>query len=120
MTKPQPTAEVFKKNNIKPLSIHIREGLAILNGTSAMTGIGLLNIIQAKKLLQYAVLLSAMTNEVVEAYDDHFSHELNVVKKHTGQNSIAGMMRDVLKGSKLIRSRSEHLYNPENIKHDVF
>ncbi|MBX3253476.1 MAG: aromatic amino acid lyase [Chitinophagaceae bacterium] len=118
--KPQPTAEVFKKHNIKPLSIHIREGLAILNGTSAMTGVGLLNIIQAKKLLQYAVILSAMTNEVVEAYDDHFSYELNIVKKHRGQNSVAAMLRDVLKDSKLIRSRSEHLYRPENIKHDVF
>ncbi|PVD50207.1 histidine ammonia-lyase [Terrimonas sp.] len=118
--KPQPTAEVFKQYNIKPLSIHIREGLAILNGTSAMTGIGLLNIIYAKKLLQFSVLLSAMTNEVVEAYDDHFSHELNVVKKHKGQNHIAAMLRSLLKDSKLIRSRSEHLYNPENIKHDVF
>ena len=38
--------------NIKPLSIHIREGLAILNGTSAMTGIGMVNIIQAKKLVE--------------------------------------------------------------------
>lgn len=118
--EPRPTAEIFKKFNITPLSVHIREGLAILNGTSAMTGIGLLNIIQAKKLLQYAVMLSAMTNEVVEAYDDHFSFELNIVKKHRGQNNVAAMLRDILKGSQLIRSRSEHLYNPENIKHDVF
>ena len=118
--EPRPTAEIFKKFNISPLSVHIREGLAILNGTSAMTGIGLLNIIQAKKLMQYAVMLSAMTNEVVEAYDDHFSYELNIVKKHKGQNSVAAMLRDVLKDSKLIRSRSEYLYNPDNIKHDVF
>ena len=118
--EPRPTAEIFKKFNISPLSVHIREGLAILNGTSAMTGIGLLNVIQAKKLLQYAVMLSAMTNEVVEAYDDHFSYELNIVKKHKGQNSVAAMLRDVLKDSKLIRSRSEYLYNPDNIKHDVF
>ena len=118
--EPRPTAEIFKKFGITPLSVHIREGLAILNGTSAMTGIGLLNIIQAKKLLQYAVMLSAMTNEVVEAYDDYFSYELNIVKKHKGQNSVAAMLRDVLKDSKLIRSRSEYLYNPENIKHDVF
>lgn len=118
--EPRPTAEIFKKFSITPLSVYIREGLAILNGTSAMTGIGLLNVIQAKKLLQYAVMLSAMTNEVVEAYDDHFSYELNIVKKHKGQNSVAAMLRDVLKDSKLIRSRSEHLYNPENIKHDVF
>jgi len=118
--KLQPAAEVFKKEGIKPLSIHIREGLAILNGTSAMTGIGLLNIAQAKKLLHWSVVLSAMTNEIVEAYDDHFSKELNMVKHHQGQNRIAALMRNILKDSKMIHRRSDHLYNPENIKHDVF
>ncbi|MBX3241903.1 MAG: aromatic amino acid lyase [Chitinophagaceae bacterium] len=116
----QPTAEVFKRYGITPLKVHIREGLALINGTSAMTGIGLLNLVYAKRLLQYAVILSAMTNEVVEAYDDHFSYELNVVKRHAGQNKVAAMLRKALQGSGMIRSRSEHLYNPENIKHDVF
>jgi len=115
-----PTADILNKLNIKPLSIHIREGLAILNGTSAMTGIGMLNIIQAKKLLNWSVLFSAMINEIVEAFDDHYSHELNVVKRHNGQNAIAGMMRDILKDSKLIRDRSEHLYNPDNLDQEVF
>jgi histidine ammonia-lyase len=41
----QPTADVFARLGIRPLSIRIREGLAILNGTSAMTGIGLVNIL---------------------------------------------------------------------------
>ncbi len=115
-----PTMDIFNKFNIKPLSIHIREGLAILNGTSAMTGIGMLNIIQAKKLLNWSVLFSAMINEIVEAFDDHYSHELNVVKRHVGQNAIAGMMRDILKDSKMIRDRSEHLYNPDNLDYEIF
>lgn len=118
--KVQPTADVFTKLNIKPLSIHVREGLAILNGTSAMTGIGMVNLILAQKLLGWAALLSAMTNEVVEAYDDHFSHELNIVKHHKGQNKVAAMLRDILKDSKMIRKRSEHLYNPDNIEKPVF
>ena len=116
----QPTENVFKELHIKPLSIHLREGLAILNGTSAMTGIGLVNIIQAKKLLEWSVTLSAMTNEIVEAFDDHYSYELNVVKKHVGQNHIAAMEREMLKDSKMIRSRSQHLYKPENINQEVF
>src|ERR1700748_2871629 len=115
-----PTMDIFNKFGIKPLSIHIREGLAILNGTSAMTGIGMLNIIQAKKLLSWSVLFSAMINEVVEAFDDHYSHELNVVKRHIGQNAVAAMMRDILKDSKLIRDRSEHLYNPDNLDYEIF
>jgi histidine ammonia-lyase len=115
-----PTIDIFNRFGIKPLSIHIREGLAILNGTSAMTGIGMINIIQAKKLLNWAVLFSAMINEIVEAFDDHYSFELNVVKQHKGQNKIAAMMRDILKDSGMIRDRSEHLYNPNNLDQDIF
>lgn len=118
--KVQPTADVFNRLGIKPLTIHIREGLAILNGTSAMTGIGMLNIIQAQKLLEWSVILSAMINEIVEAYDDHYSYELNIVKHHKGQNKVAAQLRDILKDSKMIRSRSEHLYNPENLNQEVF
>lgn len=116
----QPTIEIFNKFNIKPLSIHIREGLAVLNGTSAMTGIGMLNILQARKLLSWSVLFSSMINEIVEAFDDHYSYELNIVKHHNGQNKIASLMRDILKDSKMIRDRSEHLYNPDNLDQEVF
>ena len=112
----QPAAEVFSSLGIKPLTIHIREGLAILNGTSAMTGIGMLNIIQAKKLLDWLIILSSITNEVVGAFSDHFSHELNIVKHHTGQNWVASAMRTVLKDSKMIRSRNEHLYEADHVK----
>lgn len=116
----RPTAEVFKEQQIKPLSIHVREGLAIINGTSAMTGIGLVNILMAQKLLGWSAMLSAMTNEVVEAYDDHYSHELNIVKHHKGQNKIASMLRDILNGSKMIRNRTDHLYHPAGIDQEVF
>lgn len=116
----RPTTEVFEQLGIKPLNVFIREGLAILNGTSAMTGIGMVNLEQAKKLLEWSVVLSAMTNEVVEAYEDHFSHELNVVKKHPGQNEIATRMRNVLQGSHMIRNRSEHLYDPEKTNKEIF
>ena len=114
------TIQIFNRFNIKPLSIHVREGLAILNGTSAMTGIGIVNIIQAQKLVRWSTILSAMSNEVVEAYDDHYSSELNIVKHHKGQNRIAAMFRDILKDSKMIRNRTEHLYNAGNLEPAVF
>ncbi|MEP7107246.1 MAG: aromatic amino acid ammonia-lyase, partial [Ferruginibacter sp.] len=115
-----PAKEIYNRLGIKPLSIHIREGLAILNGTSAMTGIGMVNIIQSRKLLEWSIMLSAMINEIVEAFDDHYSYELNIVKHHNGQNRVAAMLRDILKDSKMIRDRSEHLYNPNNLDQEVF
>ena len=116
----QPAAEIFPKVGMTPLSIKIREGLATINGTSAMTGLGMLNIMQADQLVDWGIMLSAITNELMEVYDDHFSHELNIVKHHKGQNSVAAKFRNILQDSKMIRSRSEHLYQPEKINHDVF
>ena len=116
----RPTAEVFAEQGVKPLTIHIREGLAVLNGTSVMTAIGLVNILRARRLVQWSAILSAMTNEVVEAYDDHYSQELNHVKRHRGQNHVAAMMRELLSGSQMIRSRSEHLYHPGSLEQEVF
>ena len=106
-----PAKEVFEENNLVPLKVHLREGLAIINGTSCMTGIGMINLIHAKNLLNWAVISASMINEVVESYDDHFSKELNQVKLHEGQNLIAAEMRKMVQSSKLIKKRSDHLYN---------
>src|SRR6195952_5902107 len=43
-----PTSEAFARSGLRSLKIHIREGLSVLNGTSAMTGIGLINLVLAK------------------------------------------------------------------------
>ena len=114
-----PASEVFKKEKIKPITIHKREGIALLNGTSAMTGISLINIIYAKKLLNLSVVFSTIINELVESYDDHFSIELNIVKQHIGQQKIAAAMRKLVSKSKLIRKRTDHLYNSKNIEVDI-
>jgi histidine ammonia-lyase len=115
-----PTRETFDRLHIRPLSIRIREGLAILNGTSAMTGIGLVNILRAIRLVEWSTFLSALTNEIVGAFDDHYSYELNIVKHHPGQNAVAGMIRQILAGSGMIRNRSEHLYHAGSLNQEVF
>jgi histidine ammonia-lyase len=107
----RPTEQVFKEKGIKPINIHLREGLAIMNGTAAMSGVGVVNILKAHKLLKWAIYASAIINEIVESYDDHFSEELNQVKLHLGQNYIAAQMRNILSSSNLIRRREEHLYD---------
>ncbi len=107
----QSTEKVFKTLGIKPLKIHLREGLGLINGTSVMSGIGVVNTIYAKKLINWSVMASAMINEIVRSFDDHFSDELNSTKKHKGQQQIADAMRRVLADSKLIEKRGDHLYN---------
>ena len=110
----QNTAEVLKKLNIKPMGIHIREGLALINGTSTMTGIGLVNLINSRKLYAWAIYSSSMINQLVESYDDHISEELNSVKKHPGQNTTAAYLRNILSDSQLLKKREENLFNGIN------
>jgi len=115
------TAVAFKAEDLKPLSMYIREGLAIINGTSAMCGIGLVNLLHAKNLQKLAVAASCMIVEMVGSYDDHYSTELNSVKRHPGQNHIAEAMQAFLTDSELIKKREKHLYNQpikENILKD--
>ncbi len=107
----RPAAEVFKQKKWTPLQIHLREGLSLMNGTSAMTGVGIVNAIHARKLLTCSVMLSAMTNELMKSFDDHFSAELNKVKKHPGQSQVAAAMQNLLRDSKLVRKRPDHLYH---------
>ena len=112
------TAEVFKKENIKPMEIHIREGLALMNGTSAMSGIGMLNVIYAENLMNWSLLASATIMELVQSFDDHYSTPLNEVKHHYGQNRVANALQATLKDSKLVKSREEHHYN-QKVEVDV-
>lgn len=106
-----PAKEVYDTLGLTPLQIHIREGLALLNGTSSMTGIGAINVIHAQKLLTGQILFSLMVNEIMEAYDDHFSEELNNAKLHNGQQTVARAMRAISRNSGLMRKRKEHLYD---------
>ncbi|MBO3096885.1 HAL/PAL/TAL family ammonia-lyase [Gelidibacter pelagius] len=106
-----PTETVFKKENLQPISVELREGIALMNGTSVMTGIGIVNTIYTRKLLNWMIKASSAINEIVSAYDDHLSFELNQSKKHQGQREIAELMRAHLKDSSLIKKREHHLYN---------
>ena len=117
----RPTAEVFKEEGLTPIRMHIREGLGLINGTSAMTGIGMINAIHARNLLDWSTLASSMITEVVESYDDHFSDGLNRAKSHHGQRQVARTMKFILKDSKLIRRRADHLYNNDKtVEVEVF
>ncbi|MBP8849023.1 MAG: aromatic amino acid lyase [Breznakibacter sp.] len=117
------TKSVLDELNIKPLQLHIREGLALTNGTSFMTGIGMVNIIYSDKLLKWSLMASVMMNEIAASYDDFMSEILNGTKHHEGQQVVAQVMRHLTEGSQCVRDRKSELYGEVNnekiFKHKV-
>lgn len=107
----RPTAEVFAEEGISPLDVHLREGLAITNGTAVMTGIGLVNLLEVRRLLDYAVAASLLMNEIASSYDDFLSEELNGMKHHAGQRDIAAAMRRAAEGGQRLLKRETVLYH---------
>ncbi|WP_312512764.1 HAL/PAL/TAL family ammonia-lyase [Chryseobacterium culicis] len=114
------TKEVFETEGLEPIKIEIREGLALMNGTSVMSGIGIVNAYKANQLTDISLRLSCAINEIVQAYDDHLSEALNGTKKHYGQQKVAERMRAHLADSKLIRKREDHLYTHFEEQEKVF
>lgn len=114
------TKEVFCIEGLEPIHVEIREGLALMNGTSVMSGIGAVNAYKANQLTDISIKLSCAINEIVLAYDDHLSEALNGTKRHAGQQKIAEKMRNHLSDSKLVRKREEHLYTHFEEQDKVF
>ena len=114
------TKDVLQEENLKPLGVHIREGLAMTNGTSVMTGIGLVNLIYAERLLEWSVAASVMMNEIAGSYDDLMSEALNATKLHEGQREIARIMRELSYNSHCIRQRENELYNGKHNETKTF
>ena len=104
------TDEILKINNLQPMQIFIREGLSLTNGTSVMTGIGLVNLLYAKKLLNFSILASVWLNEITNSYDDFASEPLNAAKRHAGQMEIARQIREIAAESKCLQKRENILY----------
>ncbi len=106
-----PAYKTLALHDLRPIAMHIREGLALINGTSAMSGIGMINAIYAEKLINWSVLASTFINEIVNSFDDHYSDGLNKVKLHPGQQKIATAMQNILFDSQLIKKRENYFYN---------
>lgn len=114
------TKDVFETEGLDPIKVEIREGLALMNGTSVMSGIGIVNAYKANQLTDISIKLSCAINEIVQAYDDHLSEALNGTKRHYGQQKVAERMREHLADSKLIRKRADHLYTHFEEQEKVF
>ncbi|MCH1626683.1 histidine ammonia-lyase [Fredinandcohnia quinoae] len=101
------TCEVYKKEGIDPIVLQAKEGLALINGTQAMTAMGVINWLEATNLAFQSDWIAAMTIEGLEGIIDAFHPAIHEARGYSQQIDVAERMRIILTGSKLITRQGE-------------
>ncbi|MBM3199617.1 histidine ammonia-lyase [Candidatus Woesearchaeota archaeon] len=92
----------MKKACIKPVSLEAKEGLALINGTHAITSIAALNLYYANNLSKTADIAAAMTLEALKGSPKNFDTRIHALKPHPGQKQTAENMRRLIEGSRIL------------------
>ncbi len=96
--------EAMEKADIEPVKLKAKEGLALLNGTQIMTGIGALAIRDSKILLKSAQIASAMSLEALKGTSTPFDKRVHEIRPHTGQIACAENILRLIENSQIIAS----------------
>lgn len=99
--------EALQAEGIKPVSLQAKEGLALINGTQAMTAMGVVAYLEAEKLAYQAEMIAALTVEGLQGIIDAFDDAIHIARGYQEQVDVAKRMRNILKGSRLITRQGE-------------
>ena len=83
---------------LSPLKLRFRDGLSIVNGTSAMTAQGLAAVVAMRRLVETALAQTALMAELTGIDPAAYSEGINQAKQHAGQRDVAGRLRTRLDG----------------------
>ena len=96
----------LERAKLKPLVPAPKEGLALLNGTQVSAAIAIAGLIGAERNMSAALLAGAMSVDAIMGSDTPFDERIHILRGHPGQADTAGIIRGLLKGSKI---RASHV-----------
>ena len=102
-----PGADALAAAGLEPLELQAKEGLALINGTQMMAGLGSLMLQDCRALLTCADVAGAMSLEALKGSARPFDHRLMRVRPHPGQAASARNLRALLADSEIMRSHQD-------------
>ncbi|RMG94553.1 MAG: aromatic amino acid lyase [Deltaproteobacteria bacterium] len=88
-----PARAALEACGLSPLRLAPKEGLALMNGTSVMTALGILGWDRARRLLRWATANTALAADGLASNRRHFDPRLDAAKPHPGQRKVAAWLR---------------------------
>ncbi|MFE5027835.1 histidine ammonia-lyase [Streptomyces sp. NPDC056656] len=97
-------ADALAAAGLSPVTLHEKEGLALINGTDGMLGQLVMAAHDLRMLLRTADIAAAMSVEGQLGTDAVFAADLQALRPHPGQGSSAANLTALLKGSEIVAS----------------
>ncbi|MDX9746599.1 MAG: aromatic amino acid ammonia-lyase [Syntrophales bacterium] len=91
-----PAAQALQMSGIKPHTFAPKEGIAMINGTSTMTGLAILAVERAGRILEGAMAATALGVHALKGKALHFHPVVGEAKPHPGQIHVARRLVDLL------------------------
>lgn len=107
------SAEALARAGIRPVELEAKEGLALLNGTQALTAVGALALLRAGQLARGADVAGAMSLEALRGTPAAFDARLHDARPHPGQMEAAVHLRELLSESEI---RESHIENDPRVQ----
>lgn len=102
------SGEALRRAGLRPLALAAKEGLALLNGTQALTAVGGLALARARRLVRLADVAGAMSLEALMGTPDAFDARIQQARGHAGQIAVAEHLRGLLAESEIREAHREH------------
>ncbi len=102
-----PGGEALKRAGLEPVVLEAKEGLALVNGTQAMSAVGSLALLRAEALSEISDLAGAMTLEGLLGSHRPFLALIHHVRPHPGQEACAAHLRALLVDSEIVESHRD-------------
>ncbi|HZT97132.1 MAG TPA: histidine ammonia-lyase [Chloroflexota bacterium] len=96
--------EALEAAGLSPITLGPKEGLALINGTQAMTAIGALTLHDAWNLVRCADIIGALSLEAVRGTNTAFDPRIQALRPHPGQVASAANLMRLTEGSRLMSS----------------
>ncbi len=102
-----PSREALARAGLSPLVLEAKEGLALLNGTHLMAGLGALAVLDALRLARTADVAGAMSLEALMGTNAAFDPRIHALRPHPGQLASAANLRRLTEASAIIASHRD-------------
>jgi histidine ammonia-lyase len=106
----------LNRAGLEPVQLREKEGLALINGTQATAGQGVLALLRAETALETAEVAGAMSIEGLMGTPTPFDERVHASRPHPGQITSAARLRALLADSEI---RESHRHGDPRV-HDAY